>query len=146
MKRRWQNLILLLLVVWLSFHSGTLMTEQSNAQLPQEEKKRDPQGRFFPVPPFNLPKPKASFGMTGSVAFRVNNVSPGSPAQQLGLQRGDFIVELDGKQFYSSNDFMEMLAEKNVGEEVEATYIRFNAENGQREYKKGKARMAPLNR
>lgn len=146
MKRAVQIMILLLSVVGLSFYLGMVVNEKSAARTIQDEKKRDPQGRFFPTPPFNLPKQKASFGMTGSIAFRVNNVFSGSPAQQLGLQRGDFIVEIDGKQFFSIGDLMEMLAEKNPGDEVDVAYIRFNEESKQREYKRGKVQMGPLNK
>lgn len=143
MKQLRQRYLQLALVALLSFCAGTLATWQSSAQSGQPETRRDAQGRFFPTPQA-LPKQKAAFGMAGRVAFLVDDVAAGSPAQQLGLVRRDFIVELDGKQFYSAQDFKQMLAEKNVGDEVEVTYYRLNSDSCKREYKKGKAPMAPL--
>jgi S1-C subfamily serine protease len=143
MKQKRYGSIQLALVAILSFCGGTLLTWQSSAQSGQPEMRRDAQGRFFPTPQA-LPKQKAAFGMAGRVAFLVDYVATGSPAQQVGLLKRDFIIELDGKQFYSAQDFKQILAEKNAGDDVEVTYYRLNPDSCQREYKKGKAQMAPL--
>ncbi len=142
MRGEWQ-ILSLVVVAGLSFYLGSIVTS-SDAQ--SQERKRDAQGRFHPVPQFPFPEAKASFGVIGDIAFRVNDVSPDSPAQQLGLQKGDLIVRIDGKQFYSINDWMELLSEKNPGEEVRVEYIRFNCVTCVREHRGGQAIMAPLKR
>ncbi len=129
MKKVWQILILLSFM-GASFYVGTLVTK-STAQAQD----RDAQGRVAPMPKFPMAEPKSSLGVIGDIAFRVTEVSPNSPAQQLGLQKGDIIVELDKKQFYSINDFMAVLAEKNPGENVDISLVRFNNQTCAREFK-----------
>jgi S1-C subfamily serine protease len=137
------SLLTLPLVAALAFYAGTAI---SNTSAQSQDVRRDAQGRFVPTPKYPFPPAKSSLGVTGDIAFRVGNVTPGSPAQQLGLQSGDLIVRIDGKQFYSINDWMQLLAEKNPGEEVTVEYVRFGDDSCPRERKSGKAEMAPLNR
>jgi hypothetical protein len=125
-----------------SFYAGSIVTK-SAAQ--SQEKIRDDKGRFVPVPPFSIPTPKSSFGVIGDFAFRVNDVYPGSPAEQLGIQPGDMITKIDREQFYSVSDWMELLAEKNPGDDVEVHYTRFG-DSCIREQRKVKSVMAALKR
>lgn len=142
MKSKWQMLAFLI-VAGVAFYLGTIVTKskaQSQQRVQSQEKTRDEQGRFVPVPQFPMAQPKASFGVTGSIAFRVNTVDPDSPAQQLGIQSGDLIVRIDEKQFYSINDWRELLSEKNPGDTVAIDLVR----GGDQDRKTGQVVMTPL--
>jgi S1-C subfamily serine protease len=141
MKQRWQ-ILSLLLVAGLSFHLGSITTTPAGAQTAQAQK-RDAQGRFVPVPQGPFPARHSSFGVVGNIVFRVSDISPDSPAEQLGLQKGDVITAIDGKQFYSINDYIELLAEKMPGEKVDVEYLRLNGATCRREHKTGQTTMAP---
>lgn len=55
-------------------------------------------------------------------------VTPGGPAAQAGLQRGDIIHKINGEAIDLDNGFMRMLQEYEPGTDVEITYIRNNEE------------------
>src|SRR5689334_5192415 len=55
-----------------------------------------------------LPPAKSSFGAIGNIAFVVHKVEPGSPAEQLGLRKGDLITAWNGRQIISVKDFLSM--------------------------------------
>lgn len=65
----------------------------------------------------------ASFSRDARGAPVVANIVPGSPAQQAGLDRGDAIAQLDGKDV-SWEDFFQRLSAKRPGDRVEFTVQR----------------------
>lgn len=61
----------------------------------------------------------------------IYRVSANSPAQELGLQRGDVIVEFDGQKVLTKNEINNIKNEKNIGDKVKIKVYR----NG--EYQEG---------
>jgi len=55
--------------------------------------------------PRDLPPPRSTIGINGSIAFVINDVRSGSAADQAGLQRGDVIHSVGRKQFNSMAEF-----------------------------------------
>lgn len=51
-------------------------------------------------------------------AVQITEVFKGSPADKMGLQRGDWVLELNGKQVLSQLDFARRIAESKPGSEV----------------------------
>ncbi|MEM1586160.1 MAG: trypsin-like peptidase domain-containing protein [Candidatus Bathyarchaeia archaeon] len=54
----------------------------------------------------------------------VVRVVPGSPAERVGIERGDIILEFDGKRIDKIEDLQKILSEKTHGCECEATVLR----------------------
>lgn len=52
-------------------------------------------------------------------AVQITEVFKGSPADKVGLQRGDWVLELNGKQVLSPLDFTRRIAESKPGSEVQ---------------------------
>jgi len=58
----------------------------------------------------------------------VNQVSPGSAAAQAGIQNGDVITKLDGKNVYESSDLLEPVGRLRPGDKIDVTVMRGNQE------------------
>jgi serine protease Do len=54
----------------------------------------------------------------------VSNVQPGSPAEKVGIQRGDVIVKFNGKEIRDFNDLPRLVAETAVGTKVKVELVR----------------------
>lgn len=48
----------------------------------------------------------------------------GTPADAAGLQRGDVMVQMDGEDINNNGDLLRVLAERQSGDTVTATYYR----------------------
>src|SRR5574344_859429 len=59
----------------------------------------------------------------------IQSVESGSPAEKAGLQKGDVISAIDGKEVSSTAYLKYELYKHNVGDEVEITYTRNNKKN-----------------
>lgn len=59
---------------------------------------------------------------------KIARVIDGSAAQKAGLQPGDLIMSIDGKELYASEDLVNEVKSRKAGDEVTITYIR----NGKR--------------
>lgn len=129
------------LIAGVSFFLGTLVPG-SVAQT--QDKKRDSQGRYLPTVPSSLPERKSYFGVEGYMAFVVGAVEPNSPAEKLGLERGDFVVEIDGKPFFSLTDVLELVGEKKPGNAITMKHVNFNTSDCKVGVKVGQATMGPL--
>lgn len=55
-------------------------------------------------------------------------ISPGSPAEEAGLQKGDIILELDEKKIVLENSLMKILMDYNPGDEITLKVSRDNQE------------------
>ena len=64
------------------------------------------------------PAIRSALGYTGTTGTVVAGVSPGSPAEQAGLQAGDVIVSLNGKKIGSYAQLFSLLQASRVGESV----------------------------
>jgi hypothetical protein len=62
--------------------------------------------------------------LPGQHGVLVNGVVDGSPAQAAGLQRGDCLISLDGKAIEDTDNFRQLLAAYNPGDNVRITYVR----------------------
>ncbi len=62
--------------------------------------------------------------LPGQRGVLVNGVLEGSPAQAAGIQRGDCLISLDGKAIEDIEDFRQLLAAYNPGDNVRIAYIR----------------------
>lgn len=69
-------------------------------------------------------------GLTKKDGILVESVMPGSPAQKAGIERGDVIISVDGKQIKINKDYKSLIAmsnavsKKNVGEHIKLTVVR----------------------
>jgi serine protease Do len=54
----------------------------------------------------------------------VESVVAGTPAEKLGLQKGDVIIEFEGREINTAGELQEMVSLKRPGEEISITYRR----------------------
>jgi membrane-associated protease RseP (regulator of RpoE activity) len=76
------------------------------------------------------PQNNKSLGVTASFALVVNDVQEGSPAAEANLASGDFILDVDGKQFFSLTEFQNLVRASN--KPLKLRVLRIN-EAGQQE-------------
>ena len=68
-----------------------------------------------------------TIGTVGVMAFMVQDVKKGSPADQAGIKRGDLITFLNGAQVNSITDVQQTI--NGSGDKVvEVTYLRYNSD------------------
>ncbi|MGW8194911.1 MAG: DegQ family serine endoprotease [Desulforhopalus sp.] len=65
-----------------------------------------------------------ALNIDGTKGALVADVVPGSPADKSGLQRGDIIVDFNGKNIEDSHDLPAKVAATPVGEQVQVTVLR----------------------
>ncbi len=66
----------------------------------------------------------AAIGLQEAVGAIINGITKGSPAEKAGLQRGDVIVELDGKKILDPAELPRMVAFGHIGKTVVLKVIR----------------------
>jgi serine protease Do len=66
----------------------------------------------------------AAIGLQDPIGAIINGITKGSPAEKAGLQRGDVIVELDGKKILDPSELPRMVAFGHIGKTVTLTVIR----------------------
>lgn len=74
------------------------------------------------------PELAQAFGLPVDYGAVVGNVVPGSPAADSGIQRGDIVIELNGKKLTSAGQIEELIRGASVGEKIRMTLLR----NGKR--------------
>jgi serine protease Do len=82
------------------------------------------------------PELAKSFGMKEKQGALVSEVVAGSPAEKAGIERGDVIVEFDGKPVADSQDLPRMVASTPVGKSVNIKFWR-NEKTLERQVKVG---------
>ena len=71
------------------------------------------------------PELAEQFGLPpGQAGVVVRSVTPGSPAQQAGIQQGDVLVALNGKPIEGARDLVRQIASAAVGSEVKIQTLR----------------------
>ncbi|MBN1573612.1 MAG: PDZ domain-containing protein [Deltaproteobacteria bacterium] len=68
--------------------------------------------------------PFGPFTKSGSIRFEITGIFPGSPADNVNLQRGDIIYKFNNKKIESSDDFKTLVANTKVGEGVVVNILR----------------------
>jgi hypothetical protein len=63
----------------------------------------------------------------GQTGVLLAGVRAGGPAERAGIQRGDILVELSGKEIRDINDFMFILRQSKPGEQTKAVVVRDGA-------------------
>jgi serine protease Do len=64
---------------------------------------------------------------TGALIYGSGNqlaIIPGGPADKAGLQEGDIILKIDGKEINETNPISSVIGKKKPGEKVEVIYLR----------------------
>lgn len=74
------------------------------------------------------PELAQQFGLKTSEGALISDVAKGSPAQKAGIQRGDIIIEFDGKRVTDVGVLRNMVAQSRVGEEVAVKLLRQDKE------------------
>jgi serine protease Do len=72
------------------------------------------------------PELAKQFNLRDEKGVLLGDVIEGSPAEKAGLQRGDVIVEFEGKKVEEPNQLRNMVANTPLGKEVKVTIIREN--------------------
>lgn len=70
------------------------------------------------------PELARSFGLQETRGALVAEVTPGSPAAQVGMQRGDIIVEFNGTAIRDSHELPALVAQSPVGSRAKVTVLR----------------------
>jgi Do/DeqQ family serine protease len=70
------------------------------------------------------PELAEAFGLKENNGALVGEVTPGSPAERSGLQRGDVILEFDGKKVGGSAELRLMVSKARPGSEIPAVVFR----------------------
>lgn len=70
------------------------------------------------------PEKAEVFGLKDTAGVLVDNVEPGFPADLAGIQRGDIILELDGKPVHNGNQLRLDIAQRRPDTEVSITVFR----------------------
>jgi serine protease Do len=64
------------------------------------------------------------FGLEDAKGALVSDVLDNSPAEKAGVERGDVIIELDGKPVESASQLKNMVAQLTIGSKVDLTVVR----------------------
>ncbi len=70
------------------------------------------------------PALEKSFGLKGKGGVLVADVYKGSPAERAGIERGDIILQFDGKEVAESRDLPRIVASTSVGKTVNIKLLR----------------------
>ena len=65
-----------------------------------------------------------SFGLEDGHGALVADLSPGSPAEKAGVQRGDIIIQFNGKPILKMSDLPMLVAETPIGKDATLTLLR----------------------
>jgi serine protease Do len=76
--------------------------------------------RATEINPYNSVSSDVSEGLL------IDSVNPGSPAAESGLSRGDILIEIEGQEVANVTDIQNIIKDKDVGDEIEVTIIRYN--------------------
>jgi serine protease Do len=66
----------------------------------------------------------AALGLSEPIGALINGITKGSPADKVGLRRGDVIVELDGKKILDASELPRMVAFGHIGKTVTLKVMR----------------------
>lgn len=96
------------------------------------------------------PELAESYGLNLEQGALIGSVLPGSPAQEAGIQRGDIVLEYDGKKIADPFDLSAYVAQTEIGKKMRLKILRggkemmLEAKVGKREEKEEAKAQAPL--
>ena len=70
-----------------------------------------------------------SYGLAVNKGTLVTEVASGSPADKAGLETGDVIISLEGKEISTAQELVQAIHSSQIGQEVEITYWRGETKN-----------------
>lgn len=109
-------------------HAGTAAAGQSGQNRPAPG--HDTQQ--LPLPGGELGAPQSMIGIRGVGAFLLDEIAPGSPAEQAGLKPGDLVTWVDGNAVASLSDVLQ-ISRRPSGQRVELFVLRYNPTTQQRD-------------
>lgn len=74
------------------------------------------EGKFIKIPPAPFMGVGANKKWPDKPGLEIGNVVPGSGAEKAGIQNGDIIIQVDGKDMNSLNDLLKVIKGKKVGD------------------------------
>lgn len=103
-----------------------------------QQKMQDMQEMMAPI------QRKSRIGVTASMAFVVQQVQPGTPAEQVKLKIGDLVTQVNGEQVSSIEDFHGKISSSEPGTSVTVTYLRLDPTSNQLREHTAALKTAPL--
>jgi membrane-associated protease RseP (regulator of RpoE activity) len=86
----------------------------------RQQKMEDMQDMMAPI------QRKSRIGALGSMAFVIQQVQPGTPVEQVGLEIGDLVTQVNGEQVSSLEDFHSKISASEPGTSVTIVYLRYD--------------------
>ena len=126
------KIVSMLVLAAVSFSLGSLFTSRGYSA--QQE---NPYPYQRPSEPLedqhleNIPD-NSGIGVIGIMSFAVCKVEEGTPAEKMGLQKGDIITRWNGQDIVSIRDFL-LMGQLAPGQPIKLDYIRANFQTGQHE-------------
>jgi serine protease Do len=68
----------------------------------------------------------STLGVDVEAGLYVDSVTPGTPAAESGLTRGDVIIKVDGKDVATVSDVQAVIKNKSVGDAITVTVVRYD--------------------
>ncbi|HKP10717.1 MAG TPA: PDZ domain-containing protein [Blastocatellia bacterium] len=127
----------IIVLAGVSFCLGSILT--SHGQSAQQELQR-PSDSIEDQRLSDIPT-KSGIGVIGGMGFVVYKVEEGSPAERMGLQKGDVITRWNGKDVISARDFL-LMCQLEPGQPIKIDYLRANFATGKHESYQAKDVMA----
>lgn len=119
------RIISMLALAGVSFLLGTLLPGHGQSAPQELQRPSDPieNQHLADIPT------KSGIGVIGGVVYKIDQ---GSPAERMGLQKGDVITAWNGKEVISARDFL-LMCQLEPGQPIEVDYIRANFAAGKHE-------------
>lgn len=116
-------------ILLIALFCWSLRTGNTSGEVPKDQKQEikhrtNPPKEQDDPSAENARAPQSKIGISGSICFVINEVFPDSPAEQAGLQPGDVIYSIEGKQFNSLKDYLTSYTLVDPGTKILFTVLR----------------------
>ena len=122
------KIVSMLVLAGVSFFLGSFFTSRGYYAQQELQRPNDPieDQRLADIPT------NSGIGVIGGMAFVVYKIEQGSPAERMGLQKGDIITRWNGKDIISIRDFL-LMCQLEPDQPIKLDYIRANFQTGKHE-------------